>query len=298
MKAIFGYIRKYLSAASWTVHLLAVVFLSVLVYCNYAFGLNRWLYSLPQPLPFWGWYGLLLVVFIVPYLLFIFFEKGTIIWNKQFWVLLLLAPFVFAWKMTAPVRIFPEGPNNIFWNNVLYFPLKALVVTIMLLMLRSLCGKDKPVMGLRSPLSGMGPYFLMLLLMVPLIAAAATQPDFLQVYPKAGHVLNNGEAASPLKVLLFEASYGIDFFTIELFFRGFLVIYFARWAGTKSILPMAVFYCVIHFGKPLGECISSFFGGMLLGMVSYNTRSIWGGLAVHLGIAWLMELAGAYPLSP
>jgi hypothetical protein len=30
-----------------------------------------------------------------------------------------------------------------------------------------------------------------------------------------------------------------------------------------------------------------------LGIIVFNTRSIWGGLLVHLGIAWLMEL-GAY----
>jgi hypothetical protein len=31
---------------------------------------------------------------------------------------------------------------------------------------------------------------------------------------------------------------------------------------------------------------------LLLGVIVYNTRSIWGGLLVHLGIAWLMEAAG------
>jgi hypothetical protein len=62
--------------------------------------------------------------------------------------------------------------------------------------------------------------------------------------------------------------------------------------GKAAILPMACFYCTIHFGKPLGECISSYFGGMILGIVVYHTRSIFGGLMVHLGIAWLMEIGG------
>jgi hypothetical protein len=92
--------------------------------------------------------------------------------------------------------------------------------------------------------------------------------------------------------IAFEAGYGSDFFTIEFFFRGFVVIAFARYAGKHAILPMAAFYCSIHFGKPLFECITSYFGGIALGVVVYNTRSIWGGLIVHLGIAWLMELAG------
>jgi membrane protease YdiL (CAAX protease family) len=132
---------------------------------------------------------------------------------------------------------------------------------------------------------------IMLALMIPLIALAATQKDFLQVYPKIKNVafLNN----SPWYYkLLYELSYGLDFFTIELFFRGFLVLAFAKWVGKAAILPMALFYCTIHFGKPLGECISSYFGGLILGAVTLHTRSIWGGLMVHVGIAWLMEMFG------
>ena len=138
------------------------------------------------------------------------------------------------------------------------------------------------------------PYWLMLLIMLPLIVAASTQEDFLAVYPKLKLLMNEtGFASLPgWKSVLFELSYGSDFIGIELFFRGFLVIAFIKWAGSSAILPMACFYCTIHFGKPLGECISSYFGGLLLGIVVYNTRSIWGGLMVHLGIAWLMELGG------
>jgi hypothetical protein len=71
-----------------------------------------------------------------------------------------------------------------------------------------------------------------------------------------------------------------------------LVLAFAKWVGKDAILPMALFYCTIHFGKPLGECISSYFGGLILGIVIYHTRTIFGGLMVHVGIAWLMELGG------
>jgi membrane protease YdiL (CAAX protease family) len=92
--------------------------------------------------------------------------------------------------------------------------------------------------------------------------------------------------------LLFELSYGLDFVSIELLFRGFLVIGLARWLGADVLLPMAVFYCTIHFGKPLGECIFSFFGGLALGMIALRTRSIMGGLMVHLGLAWMMEAGG------
>ena len=134
----------------------------------------------------------------------------------------------------------------------------------------------------------------MLLMMLPVIALASVQADFLEVYPKLKSVtgIYNEDTITWWHKLLFELSYGSDFITIELFFRGFLILAFIKWAGKDAILPMACFYCTIHFGKPLGECISSYFGGIILGVIVYHTRSIYGGLIVHLGIAWLMELGG------
>lgn len=130
--------------------------------------------------------------------------------------------------------------------------------------------------------------------MVPLIAIASSQQDFLLVYPKVQSIQLSSlqPEYNWLYVLLYEVSYGSDFISIELFFRGFLILAFIKYAGKEAILPMACFYCTIHFGKPLAECISSFFGGMILGIIAFHTRSIIGGLLVHLGIAWLMEIGG------
>jgi membrane protease YdiL (CAAX protease family) len=182
--------------------------------------------------------------------------------------------------------------SNAFWNRVLYWPCKLVVVTSALYILWRLFHRGQPFYGLTTRNLHTKIYFTMLLVMIPLIAAAATQPDFLAVYPRLQNVQHLLEENSGWKKLLYELSYGSDFFTIELFFRGFLVLAFAKWTGKDAVLPMALFYCSIHFGKPLGECISSFFGGIILGVVIYHTRSIYGGLIVHLGIAWLMELGG------
>ena len=54
---------------------------------------------------------------------------------------------------------------------------------------------------------------------------------------------------------------------------------------------MVVCYASLHFGKPLGETIGSIFGGYILGVLALQTRSIWGGIIVHVGVAWLMDLA-------
>lgn len=133
------------------------------------------------------------------------------------------------------------------------------------------------------------PYAIMLLIMVPLIALAATQADFLSAYPR----FKTRYFASDYWYYFsfYEPLYLLGFVMVEWLFRGFLVVGMIHLLGHRAILPAAVFYCVFHFGKPLGECISSFFGGYILGVFAYYSRSIWGGIIVHMGIALMMDLA-------
>jgi len=134
-------------------------------------------------------------------------------------------------------------------------------------------------------------YFILLLCMVPLVWLAAQQASFQLVYPKMKHALEMSGNRS-WNVALFQTSYSLNFVAVESFFRGFLVIALIPIVGKDAILPMAAFYCSIHFGKPTAECISSFAGGLILGVVAYYSQSIVGGIIVHLGIAWLMEIFG------
>jgi len=92
---------------------------------------------------------------------------------------------------------------------------------------------------------------------------------------------------------LFELVYLSDFIRVEALFRGALVIGLARFLGKDTIITMAALYCVLHFNKPLGETISSFFGGYLLGTIAYYQQNIVGGCIVHVGIAGLMDLVAA-----
>lgn len=133
---------------------------------------------------------------------------------------------------------------------------------------------------------------MMLVLMVPLIVLASTQSDFLSSYPRGLKSVDlDLTQLNHLKYfLLYELVYGLDFVNIELFFRGFLILAFLKYAGARAVMPVAMFYVIIHFGKPLGESISSFFGGTLLGIITLYGRSILGGIIVHVGIAYMMEI--------
>ena len=134
-------------------------------------------------------------------------------------------------------------------------------------------------------------YGMMLALMIPLITLASFQPDFLASYPTYKDTNANEFFAVPewITALIYELCYGWDFVPTELLFRGFLVIGMSKVLGRGAVLPMVVWYCTIHFGRPLGEAISSVFGGYLLGVLALSTRSVWGGLLIHIGIAWGME---------
>lgn len=196
--------------------------------------------------------------------------------------------------MIIPLHFSGDSGWNEYWNHVFYWPLLALIISSLLFIIWKIFDHHQTFYGLNTKGFNPNPYFTMLLIMLPLVAAASTQPDFLAVYPKLKSIENvfYDDRITWWQKLLFEFSYGCDFITIELFFRGFLILAFVKWVGKDAILPMACFYCSIHFGKTLGECISSYFGGIILGIIVYNSKSIWGGLLVHLGIAWMMELGG------
>ncbi len=295
MKNIVIYLKDYIAWIDKRIFIFAVVFISISIFANYYWHLNDAIDRLPFALEFTGWYLIFLAAFSFAYFLSSIFHSTRVFQNKKFILLLLIAPLIFAWKMSYNLN-FPFSFNtneNAYWNAVAYWPFKLVVIIGFLLIIWKLVDKEQPFYGTTTKDFNTKPYFLMLVIMIPLIVAASTQPDFLAMYPKLKNIQYlSGKKNSGFYKLLYELSYGSDFVGIELFFRGFLILAFAKFAGRHAILPMALFYCTIHFGKPLGECISSFFGGIILGVVTYHTRTIWGGLIVHLGIAWLMELGG------
>ena len=143
----------------------------------------------------------------------------------------------------------------------------------------------------KKPIS-LKPYWVMLVIMAPVVYIASTQTDFQAQYPKYYSTAKLGSKEYQ-EIFLFELIYLFDFIVIELFFRGFVILSLKPILGKQAIMPMVCMYVSIHLWKPAGETISSFFGGLLLGILVYKTESIWGGIIAHCGIALLMELFGS-----
>lgn len=136
-------------------------------------------------------------------------------------------------------------------------------------------------------------YALMLAIVAPLIVGASFGEDFISYYPRYFPTVEPATYGLPgwAFQLVFELCYGVDFVFTELFFRGFLIVGMIRYLGKGAVPPMVAWYAFIHFNKPLLETVGSVFGGFILGVIAFRTLSIYGGVMIHLGVAYLMEIA-------
>jgi membrane protease YdiL (CAAX protease family) len=124
---------------------------------------------------------------------------------------------------------------------------------------------------------------------LPLVFIASTTEPFLRKYP-----FYRDEVYTVGSLLLWEAAYGLQFVALEFFFRGFMLFGLARFIGSYAIFVMALPYTMIHFTKPFPEAVIAFFAGIVLGTLALRTRSLYGGVVVHVTVAWSMDLLSLY----
>lgn len=301
MSAIFKYIRDfYQREFNLYYFLLILVLLGTMIYLNYWHLLERRFAAGGKTSweNFAGYYLLYAIPFAAAFFLqLLFFKDCTYFKNYWFWIILVLAPAFFSFRVNFDyqeniIATIWQGDDLKFWTRCINWIVRVFVLLIPVFIIWFIKDRQQqPFYGSRA-LDSIKPYLLMLLIMVPLIVWASTQKDFLNTYPKAKFLTQLQMGHQKWRYVVYELCYGFDFVSIEFFFRGFLILSLAKICGQHCIIPMACFYCAIHLGKPMGEAISSFWGGLLLGIVSYNTGSVWGGLIVHLGIAWFMEIGG------
>src|SRR6201992_4239118 len=120
-------------------------------------------------------------------------------------------------------------------------------------------------------------YGLCLAIVIPLMLLVSTQPDFGSYYP-----FYKGSSRSWVDFLSWEAMYWLQFFSLELFFRGWMVGALRRSLGSAAIFAMALPYCMIHYGKPYFEAHGAVVAGVVLGSLAMRTRSIYAGFLVHI----------------
>lgn len=135
--------------------------------------------------------------------------------------------------------------------------------------------------------SGWKIYLVFVAVMVPLVFTFSATEHFQKAYPfyRGWSPSEDGWG----RLLVWEAVYALQFVALEFFFRGFMVHGLKHRFGVYSVFVMTVPYCMIHFQKPLAECVASIIAGVALGLMSLKTRSVWLGAALHISVAWGMD---------
>ncbi len=129
-------------------------------------------------------------------------------------------------------------------------------------------------------------YLAMFLFMLGPLALASQTDAFQAKYPF--YRLQPGEPFWP-RLWVWEMAYVAQFFALEFFFRGFMLHGLRQRLGIYAIFVMTVPYCMIHFGKPMAETFAAIGAGIILGLMSLKTRSIWFGACLHVAVAMSMD---------
>jgi len=121
--------------------------------------------------------------------------------------------------------------------------------------------------------------------MLPVLFIASRFPEFRSTYP-----LQQQAAFSWRYFVYFELAYGFYLFCWEWFYRGFLTFGLRRAFGDiAAIAIQALAFGIMHWGKPMPEFISSFFGGAILGWLALRARSFFPCFLLHWAIAFTLD---------
>jgi membrane protease YdiL (CAAX protease family) len=127
-------------------------------------------------------------------------------------------------------------------------------------------------------------YAMCVVVMIPVLQLVSRQPDFADYYP-----MYKLAGRSWLDFGVWELIYLAQFFTLEIYFRGFW-LRAMRTFGAGAIWSMVVPYCMIHYGKPYHEAMAAVIAGVVLGSLAMRTRSIYAGFLVHATVAVLNDI--------
>ena len=127
-------------------------------------------------------------------------------------------------------------------------------------------------------------YALCLAVVVPAMLLVSSQPDFGNYYP-----FYHLASRSWFDFIIWESIYWLQFLSLELFFRGWILGALRKAMGAGAIFVMAVPYCMIHYGKPYLEANGAIVAGIVLGSLAMRTRSIYSGFLVHITVAFSMD---------
>ena len=92
------------------------------------------------------------------------------------------------------------------------------------------------------------------------------------------------------KMFFAEASYCFYMFCWEFFFRGYMTCGMSKSFGLWAVLIQTVPFTLLHVGKPIEETVSSFFAGLILGLLAYYGRSFIPCFIIHSWVFIMFDI--------
>ncbi len=229
------------------------------------------------------------------------FRKTTVLLNKEFWLkstigLMILSVYIsYFGHYGIPVNLGYPQINFYYYTAENLSGLVTMLVPLFFVYLIFDRNKEIPFYGFSFKNFNIKIAALLTIIAVSISFAGSFFDSLAEYYPILNRTAYKSFSQtagidSIISASVFESAYLFDFMMIELFFRGFMIFGFIKLLGKDAILPVATLYAVIHFGKPLPETISSFFGAYVLGIVAYSQKNIGIGIVLHCALALSMEI--------
>ena len=286
-------------------YIATIILLLVLVYLNYTFNFERGFVYKVQSLPLQSLlFACLLAIPYVLTCLLLYYYKLNTTWlkNKEFWLAFI---FIFAVAGFDRGINFLDYADSLKWYEKQYLTRVFIIVQSLILVVIPIFiyyyfvefkqHNQRHYYGLAVKNSNLMAYRWLFLIVIMIIAASAMLNNLSSYYPiyarsQAAMIASKYNLPNWLLLANFQLFYGLTFFIVEIVFRGFLIIAFVRILGAYAVIPATVTYACLHFGKPYLECLSSIVGGYILGVITYYSKRIWGGILLHILLALSMEL--------
>jgi hypothetical protein len=286
------------------IYLYSLVFVLVCIWINYRLNFEIKILD-PLQGSFPGLF-LSLLVYSIAYFsiaipIILVHRKNFVFLNFEFWIkIAIILMIISVDRIFGNRHLIPEtikDPNKIYYlRSVLpnIFSIGICVLPVIFLWLiydRNMGG----FYGINFKTLTLKPFRLLFLILLIIVIVGVLLPGFTRIYPVYNYwnAINVYHLGKVNMGIIFLITYGFSFLAIELIFRGGLVLGFMDILGKEAVLPMAVLYVFIHFGKPMPEALSSLFGGYILGVFALHFKNILPGAFLHISLAFAMELAAS-----
>ena len=200
-------------------------------------------------------------------------------------------PALFDWMFGLELPV-PPGVDATRWPVLMPYVWWGLACLVLLVLVPMFVGAAAGVsprqLGLRlkGTFRDARTYLFLYFIFFPVIFLVSLRTDFQKTYP---FYKPRGDELG-LDFLLFEVVYCLQFFAIEFFFRGFIVLGLKPRLGMASVLVMLAPYCMIHYYKPFPEAMGAIGAGLVLGLLAWRTGTVLYGWFLHYAVALSMDL--------